>query len=64
MSNKLFQACNGCKDRYVGCHSSCEKYIEDRAELDVRNAKEKQLKSVSESINNWDFDKVVFWGSK
>lgn len=64
MSNKLFKACNGYENRYVGCHSSCKKYIEDRAELDARNAREKQLKATSESINKWDFDKVVFWSSK
>lgn len=64
MSSKLFQACNGCEDRYVGCHSSCKKYIEDRSELDARNAREKQLKSVSKSVNNWDFDKAVFWSPK
>lgn len=64
MASKLFQACNGCEDRHVSCHSSCKKYIEDRAELDARNAREKQLKAVSESINKWDFDKVVFWSSK
>lgn len=64
MASKLFQACNGCEDRHVNCHSSCKKYIEDRAELDARNAREKQLKAASESINKWDFDKVVFWSSK
>ena len=63
-NNRLFQACDGCKDRHVGCHSSCKKYIEDRAELDARNAREKQIKSASRSINNWDFEKVVFWGPK
>lgn len=64
MSKKLFQACIECKDRCIGCHSKCKKYIEDRAELDVRNEREKQIKSASRSINNWDFEKVVFWGSK
>ena len=64
MASKLFQACYKCEDRYVGCHSSCHKYIEDGAELDARNVREKQLKSVSKSISDWDFDKVVLWGSK
>lgn len=26
--------CKGCKDRIVGCHSNCKKYIEWRKELD------------------------------
>lgn len=64
MVSKLFQACNGCEDRHVGCHSSCEKYIEDKAKLDAHNAREQQLKSASKSIDKWDFDKVMFWSSK
>lgn len=24
--------CKGCQDRYIGCHSDCEKYISARVE--------------------------------
>lgn len=34
--------CYGCKDRVVGCHSTCEKYINEKAEKD--NIKKKELK--------------------
>lgn len=27
-------SCKGCTERYVGCHSSCEKYIAEKAEND------------------------------
>lgn len=27
--------CRDCKDRYVGCHSKCERYIEYRKELEM-----------------------------
>jgi hypothetical protein len=29
--------CLDCKDRYVGCHVKCEKYIEFRKSLDDHN---------------------------
>lgn len=29
--------CKGCKDRYLGCHSKCKKYIEFRKKKDEWN---------------------------
>ena len=26
--NNTFSPCKGCEERYAGCHSECEKYIE------------------------------------
>lgn len=33
----MIYACMDCKERRVGCHSSCEKYRQDRAENDAMN---------------------------
>ena len=40
--------CQGCSERYVGCHGECEKYIEWRKKLDAKR-KEEQLKTQSMS---------------
>lgn len=31
------KCCLGCADRHVGCHSSCGRYAEERAVLDMEN---------------------------
>lgn len=33
MKNK-FISCLNCKERYVGCHSTCEKYLNEKAAHD------------------------------
>lgn len=40
MSYETIAPCKGCKDRYVGCHDKCDKYLAFRKQLDERNAKE------------------------
>lgn len=39
--------CRDCEERYVGCHSTCEKYIEAKKKHDdfVENAKQNKAKS-------------------
>lgn len=37
----LFEACNGCTERYVGCHSTCERY----AQASEKNEKIKAAKN-------------------
>ena len=27
------RCCAGCEDRHVGCHSDCEKYLAEKAEI-------------------------------
>lgn len=44
--------CLNCKDRSVGCHSTCDKYINFRKELDNHNEKihnEKELANANRS---------------
>lgn len=31
--------CKDCKDRYVGCHSSCEKYMAAKEEYEILHEK-------------------------
>lgn len=41
MAHKLFSDCMNCKDRVAGCHSTCEKYLDDRAKYDEQKAARK-----------------------
>lgn len=36
--------CRGCEERYVGCHSSCEKYIKAKEEIEEAKRKERLYK--------------------
>ena len=33
---KAGQYCRECKERYIGCHSTCEKYIESKRQMERR----------------------------
>lgn len=39
-------SCKGCKDRYVGCHSKCEKYKKEKEAVNKKHEIEKKNKSV------------------
>ena len=38
-------SCHNCPDRHVGCHSNCESYKADRAELDRINKIDRDYKN-------------------
>ncbi len=41
-TQKKITVCQGCTERTLGCHSTCEKYKEQRAEFDrMKEAKHK-----------------------
>lgn len=35
------KCCRGCKERSPGCHSTCEKYIQEKSEYEKEKAWEK-----------------------
>lgn len=35
-------SCKDCKDRYVGCHSKCEKYAQFKQEIAERKRKQQE----------------------
>ncbi len=47
---KMKSPCLGCKDRFIGCHSKCDKYIKYRNEYDKLNKKEFMAKMYSSGI--------------
>lgn len=44
-------SCKDCKDRYVGCHSTCEKYINAKKEYDELQEKIKKSKYRENDLN-------------
>lgn len=36
--------CEGCKERHIGCHSTCERYLQSKAETEVAKEKERLSK--------------------
>lgn len=44
-------SCKDCKDRHVGCHSTCEKYINAKKEYDELQEKIKKSKYRENDLN-------------
>ena len=42
--------CKDCKDRHVGCHSKCDKYLEYKKELQKAKHREKIDKKIEDDI--------------
>ena len=42
--------CKDCKDRHIGCHSKCEKYLEYKKELQKAKHREKIDKKIEDDI--------------
>lgn len=42
--------CKGCKDRILGCHSTCKKYLSYRKELNNYNAMVKNEKLLEKAL--------------
>jgi hypothetical protein len=52
MARYKIECCYNCPDRYVGCHSSCETYKTQRAELDQTNAEKRKKYEVTQRLNS------------
>lgn len=52
MKNKNY--CKDCPDRYIGCHSMCERYKAFREELDELNEKIYKAKERERDIDRYE----------
>ena len=34
----MIKACKDCKDRHMGCHASCDRYLREKAEMQAAKA--------------------------
>lgn len=53
--NKI-TCCKDCADRHPGCHGSCEKYIQQRAELDAVKAERRKQYEINSGLNAFRYD--------
>lgn len=56
-SGHIISCCKGCADRYVGCHSECERYKQQIEEWN--KAKEEYRKNKTAVICRSDFNNYV-----
>lgn len=49
--------CKDCKNRQIGCHSTCEKYIKGKERYEKERAE--AAKKVVPTINKCDFDMLA-----
>ena len=48
----IIKCCLNCSDRYVGCHSECEKYISEKKAHLANKEKIKKMKQFENDINS------------
>ena len=56
---KLSTVCLDCPDRFPGCHGTCKKYLEAKAELEAEKVIVREQK-----LKNRDIDDFRFGGQK
>lgn len=54
------KCCHPCKPpvRYPGCHDHCERYIEEKAQNEMKMAAYKKKKAAEDSVTNQKYDGV------
>lgn len=52
-----FESCYHCKERYLGCHSTCSKYIKEKEEWEISKAKIEKDKAVV--LTSHDFNRIT-----
>jgi hypothetical protein len=57
-----FKSCYHCKERYLGCHSICPKYLKEKAKWE----EDKKLIKVNKTVvlTNYDFNEIAYANSK
>lgn len=56
--------CMGCPERKVGCHSTCDKYLDYRSKLDGENKKINDAKSKDATMYEYVFDRLSTYDAK
>ena len=59
--NPIPSPCKDCKDRYVGCHGECSKYLEFRELVDEHNKVSKGTKDIYYDYKSQKRTKLLKW---
>ena len=57
-----FKSCYHCKERYLGCHSVCPKYIKEKAEWEA--TKQIIAKNKASTLTSYDFNEIAYSSCK
>ena len=49
---KSFRSCKDCKDRHIGCHSTCEAYQNEKQIFENFRDREHQRKKIENDLRN------------
>lgn len=63
MSKAAF-SCKDCKDRFPGCHGTCETYKQEKAEFDRKKEELRKRKDIEAGLNQHFYDsfhKITKW---
>lgn len=58
MERTKITCCKDCQERFPGCHGSCEKYIQQRAELDAAKAELRKKHDINKGLNEFRYDGI------
>lgn len=53
MGNRIKPVCRECTDRYVGCHGTCKKYIDAKAEYDLKISEISKIVSARKEADDY-----------
>ena len=58
MARFKISCCQNCPDRYPGCHSHCEKYIQEKAEYDATMAEKRKEAEIRNGLNSFLYNSI------
>lgn len=58
MARYKITCCKDCPNRHPGCHGSCNKYQEQKAEYDETMSEVKEKRGVSQGLNGFMFNNI------
>lgn len=56
---KIIMCCKGCDKRYVGCHSECVTYLQQKKERDEEQESLKKAKSKDFEYYSFKAEKII-----
>lgn len=57
-----FESCYHCKERYLGCHSICPKYLKEKANWEA--TKQIIAKNKALTLTSYDFNEIAYSSCK
>lgn len=58
MKTDKITCCKDCTERHPGCHGTCEKYIQQKADLDAAKAEARKKYEISQGLNAYRYDGI------